>query len=122
MRWVKLSLPPLVRCRWLLAILRLTSNSLAGTGRTLVAVGTARLAAMFLTMAAPAPRIGSPAGACGDAAPASAPRLRLTSAAAGAATPSCLGAAAGLGAGVGVGVAAGAELVGDEPLVLVAVL
>src|SRR5690348_11274342 len=61
MRWVNESFPPRVRVRWLLAILRLTSSSLAGTGRTLVAVGTARLAAMFLTIAAPAPRIGSPA-------------------------------------------------------------
>src|SRR4051794_11402005 len=62
MRWVKLSLPPSVRVRWLLAIFRLTSSSLAGTGRTEVAVGTASDVAMFLTMAAPAPRIGSPAG------------------------------------------------------------
>src|SRR5919108_658414 len=44
MMWVKLTLPPLVRDRWLLRILRLTSSSLAGTSCTLVAVGTPRLA------------------------------------------------------------------------------
>src|SRR5687768_11605763 len=60
MMWVKLSLPPRVRVRWLLAILRLTSSSFAGTGRTDVAVGTVRLAAMFFTIAEAAPRIGSP--------------------------------------------------------------
>ena len=40
--------------------LRLTSSSFAGTSRKLVAVGTARLASMLATIAAPAPRIGSP--------------------------------------------------------------
>src|SRR5207302_11206051 len=57
-RWVKLTLPPLVRDRWLFRIVRLTSSSLAGTWRTLVAVGTPRLASMLETMRAPAPRIG----------------------------------------------------------------
>src|SRR5262245_35054537 len=42
-------------------ILRLTSSSLAGTLRKLVAVGTPRLAVMFWTMRAAAPRRGSPA-------------------------------------------------------------
>ncbi len=37
---------------------RLTSRSLAGTSRKLVAVGTSRLASMLATMRAPAPRIG----------------------------------------------------------------
>ena len=41
MRWVKLTLPPVVRNSWLLMMVRLTSSSLAGTARTLVAVGTA---------------------------------------------------------------------------------
>ncbi len=40
--------------------LRLTSSSLAGTLRKLVAVGTSRLASMLRTIAAPAPRIGLP--------------------------------------------------------------
>ena len=39
-RWVKLTLPPVVRNSWLLTMVRLTSSSLAGTTRTLVAVGT----------------------------------------------------------------------------------
>ena len=41
-------------------MLRLTSSSFAGTTRKLVAVGTPRLASMFDTITAPAPRIGSP--------------------------------------------------------------
>ena len=56
MRWVKLTLAPVVRASWLLRIWRLTSSSLAGTVRTLVAVGTARLASMLATMRAAAPR------------------------------------------------------------------
>src|SRR5690606_30342455 len=39
---------------------RLTSSSLAGTSRKLVAVGTPRLASMLATMRAAAPRSGSP--------------------------------------------------------------
>src|SRR6266513_2409652 len=68
MRWVKLTLPPLVRDRWLLRIVRLTSSSLAGTWRTLVAVGTPRLASMLETMRAPAPRRGVGAGSSPSAA------------------------------------------------------
>src|SRR3954447_4157502 len=94
MRWVKLSLPPRVWVRWLLAILRLTSRSLAGTGRTDVAVGTVSDAAMFRTIAAPAPRIGSP-GAGSSA----------VAAAAGVGVGAAAGATAGAGAGA---VAAGA--------------
>jgi hypothetical protein len=56
MRWVKLTLVPPVRARWLLRIIRLTSRSLAGTVRTDVAVGTPRLASMFWTIRADAPR------------------------------------------------------------------
>ena len=40
MRWVKLTLPPRARRRWLLITTRLSASSLAGTARTLVAVGT----------------------------------------------------------------------------------
>ena len=36
--------------------IRLSTSSLAGTARTLVAVGTARLAVMLLTVRAAAPR------------------------------------------------------------------
>ena len=51
MRWVKLTLPPWVSRRsWLLTIRRLTSSSLAGTVRTEVAVGTARLSSIRLAI------------------------------------------------------------------------
>ena len=46
-RWVKLTLPPRPRARWLLITMRLSTSSLAGTARTLVAVGTASEASMF---------------------------------------------------------------------------
>ena len=48
-----------LRSRWLLRIWRFTSSSLAGTVRTDVAVGTARLASMFSAVRAAAPRSGS---------------------------------------------------------------
>ena len=48
--------------------LRLTSSSLAGTLRKLVAVGTVRLASMLRAIAAPAPRIGLPGSSTGAAA------------------------------------------------------
>src|SRR5487761_1228267 len=59
MRWVKLTLAPVVRASWLFRIWRLTSRSLAGTVRTLVAVGTDTLAAMLVAMRAAAPRRGT---------------------------------------------------------------
>src|SRR5437773_6306344 len=96
MMWVKLTLPPRLRDRWLLRILRLTSSSRAGTTRKLVAVGTARLASMLATIRAAAPRIGWPATA-GTAA------AGLAGAAAGLA-----GAAAGLACAAGSAVSAGA--------------
>ena len=48
-------------------IARLTSSSLAGTSRKLVAVGTSRLASMLATMRAPTPRMGASAGAAAAA-------------------------------------------------------
>src|SRR5882757_2632530 len=75
MRWVKEILPPRVRLSWLLITIRLSASSLAGTARTLVAVGTASEAFMFLTTALAAPRSGmtwpstsAPIGAAGFAA------------------------------------------------------
>src|SRR3954465_8148987 len=59
MMWVKLTLPPRVRIRWLLRILRLTSRSRAGTCRKLVAVGTVSDCSMFCTTLAAAPRRGT---------------------------------------------------------------
>src|SRR5215218_5667154 len=56
MRWVKLTLPPRPRARWLLMTMRLSASSFAGTARTLVAVGTWSEASMFWAMRAAAPR------------------------------------------------------------------
>ncbi len=56
MMWVKLTLAPVVRANWLLRMSRFTSRRRAGTERTLVAVGTPRLASMFATMRDAAPR------------------------------------------------------------------
>src|SRR5579871_6790321 len=66
MRWVKLTFPPRRRARWLLRMVRLSSSSLAGTRRTDVAVGTARLDSMLAANRAAAPLRGcvrSPSGA-----------------------------------------------------------
>src|SRR6185369_8109458 len=59
MRWVKLTLPPRPRVRWLLITMRLSASSFAGTARTLVAVGTASEASMFCTIRAATPRSGT---------------------------------------------------------------
>src|SRR6478609_6779707 len=67
MRWVKLILPPRVRPRYPLITSRLTSSSLAGTSRKLVAVGTSRLASMLVTIRAAAPRSGWLSGSVGGA-------------------------------------------------------
>src|SRR5260370_25625070 len=56
MRCVNDTLPPRPRRRWLLMTILLSTSSLAGTARTLVAVGTARLAVMLVTVRAAAPR------------------------------------------------------------------
>src|SRR3954454_18971470 len=67
MRWVKDTFPPRERARWLLMTMRLSASSLAGTARTLVAVGTGSEAFMFLTTLAGAPRSGiCPAPAAGS--------------------------------------------------------
>src|SRR3712207_9225852 len=58
MRCVNDTFPPRERARWLLITMRLSARSLAGTARTLVAVGTVSEAFMFLTTAAAAPRSG----------------------------------------------------------------
>ena len=69
MRWVKLTLPPRPRARWLLITMRLSASSFAGTARTLVAVGTCSDASMFCTIRAATPRsgvvLGAPAGGRG---------------------------------------------------------
>ena len=53
---MKLILPPRVRARWLLTTIRLSIIALAGTARTLVAVGISNDSAMFFAMAAAGPR------------------------------------------------------------------
>ncbi len=55
---MKLTFAPVVRASWLFKIRRLTSRSRAGTVRTLVAVGMARLASMLATIREAAPRSG----------------------------------------------------------------
>src|SRR5450755_2610353 len=59
MMWVNEIFPPRPRLRWLFITRRLSATSLAGMSRTLVAVGTARLASMFATVRAAAPLSGS---------------------------------------------------------------
>ena len=56
MRWVKETLPPRARARWLLMTVRLSHSSLTGTERTEVAVGTVSEASMLATVRAGAPR------------------------------------------------------------------
>src|SRR5581483_7925530 len=99
MRWVNDTFPPRVRDRWLFRILRLTSSIRAGTTRKLVAVGTVRLASMFWTMRAPAPRMGW------------APGGRAAGTASGAASDV---AAAGLASALAAGLAS--AVAGVEPL------
>src|SRR5437870_3660028 len=94
MRWVKEILPPRVRFRWLLITTRLSASSLAGTARTLVAVGMPSEACMFLTTVLAEPRswVTSPLGAAG-----------VLGLAAREVLP-----AAGLASGLGAGLASGA--------------
>src|SRR3954451_4246430 len=56
MRCVKLTFPPRERARWLLMTTRLSMSSLAGTERTLVAVGTVSEVSMLATTRCGAPR------------------------------------------------------------------
>src|SRR5690606_1358682 len=59
MMWVNDTLPPRERARRLLMTMRLSTSSLAGTERTLVAVGTSRLVSMLEAVRAGAPRSGT---------------------------------------------------------------
>src|SRR6476661_7659849 len=103
MRCVNDTLPPRERARWLLITMRLSASSLAGTDRTLVAVGTVSETFMFLTTLAAAPRNG-------DCLPAATGVATLAGAAAGALSAGALSAgaagafsAAGCGAGAAFG-------------------
>src|SRR5450755_4405428 len=55
MMWVNEILPPRARLRLLFITSRLSATNFAGMSRTLVAVGTVRLASMFATVRAAAP-------------------------------------------------------------------
>src|SRR3954470_17688693 len=101
MRWVKLIFPAPERPRKPLMIFRLTSSSLAGTSRKLVAVGTVRLRSMLAAIAAPAPRIGSPISSCAAAGRSGAD-----------AAPFVADTAGAVGTGAGAGGGAGAATVG----------
>src|SRR5213079_3432115 len=105
MRWVNDTLPPRLRRRWLLITVRLSARSLAGTARTLVAVGTVRLVSMLATTRAAAPLSGVVSAPTGAAAG------RGVAVSAG--TGAVAGAAVGAGAGAVVGAAgAGAAAAG----------
>src|SRR3954452_25390725 len=111
MRWVYDALPPRPRLRCLLMTVRLSTSNFAGTARTLVAVGTVRLASMFATTRDAAPRRGRRSPVVGGAGCSAA----AAAAAVGWAGAGCAAGAAGAGfsgAGAG-GVAAFAVVVAD---------
>src|SRR5690242_3383546 len=118
-RWVNETFPPRPRARLLLITMRLSTRSLAGIARTLVAVGTLRLAAMFSAVRAAAPR-NRTTFSCAGAAAAAGSGLCLPSGAGRAGVAGVLGgdAAAGvLGGGAAAGVLGGlADPPGADPL------
>ena len=67
MRWVNETLPPRARRRWLLMTIRLSIINLAGTVRTLVAVGMLRLASMLAARVLLTPRSGVTVSSAGAA-------------------------------------------------------
>src|SRR5215467_9784879 len=110
MRWVNETLPPRPRARWLLITIRLSLSSFAGTDRTLVAVGTVRLAAMFSAVRAAAPRSRTPVAWDAASADGSAAARGWTGAAGAVGAPGAAGAGGCAGAGgsaVGTGLPAG---------------
>src|SRR3954466_8166454 len=115
MMWVKLTLPPRERMRWLLRTLRLTSRRRAGTWRKLVAVGTDNDRSIFSTIRAAAPRIGVPASEV--AGPVFAPSALVAGSCGCVSAPLPLGAAAGAGA-CGAGAAAATVVALPAPLPL----
>src|SRR6478609_12207140 len=107
MRCVKLTLPPRERARWLLMTTRLSMSSLAGTARTLVAVGTVSETSMLATTREDAPRSGVTRSSFTGPVPLTAGMSRGLGASA---ADSSLGAALGsvLGSAFGSALAAGA--------------
>src|SRR5690348_6895089 len=93
--------------------MRLSMSSLAGTARTLVAVGTARLAAMFCAVRAAAPRSLVSSASCGSGAAGAWGWLTGWGWLVGWLTVGALGAAPGA---LGLGAGGGATSVSAEPL------
>ncbi len=112
MRCVKETLPPRERARWLLITTRLSMSSLAGTARTLVAVGTWSEDSMLVTTRAAGPRSGVTWACSATSTPLTAGTSRGVGLASGAVSWAAgAGLAAGAAAGVaGAGFAAGAAL------------
>src|SRR5919107_724282 len=101
MRWVKETLPPRARAKWLLMTMRLSHSSLTGTDRMLVAVGARRLRSMFCAVRAGAPRSGvtlgssvASVGALGDFSLGTGATPGLVGAPSARATPGAVGATA----------------------------
>src|SRR6478609_2744711 len=107
---VKLILPPRVRLSWLLMTTRLSASSLAGTARTLVAVGTVSEAFMFLTTSDAAPRrvVDTPAAPAGAPSAERAAACDVVPAAGLAEAPLAAGARGAAAASAGAGSTAGA--------------
>src|SRR5687768_8452413 len=104
MMCVKLTLPPRERARWLLMTTRLSMSSLAGTARTLVAVGTVSETSMLDTTREDAPRSGVTTSSLTGPVPLTAGMSRgLGASAAGSGFGSAFvsGWASGLGSGLG---------------------
>src|SRR6516162_1861301 len=106
-RWVNETFPPRPRARLLLITMRLSTRSLAGMARTLVAVGTLRLAAMFSAVRAAVPRSRT-TFSCAGAAAAAGSGPGLPSGAGRAGAVGVLGGGAAAGADVPDGAAPGA--------------
>src|ERR1700677_832899 len=103
MRCVNDTLRPRPRRRWLLMTILLSTSSLAGTARTLVAVGTPRLAGLLVAVRAAAPRSLLTSVRSGGLGGASGAGLGGLGGEDGAWPPAAAGGAGGAGAGGGAG-------------------
>src|SRR5512139_601387 len=119
MMWVKDTLPPRARARWLLMTVRLSQSSFTGTERTLVAVGTLSEMSMFCAVRAGAPRstvswgsslasgCGAGSGSFGTGAVVLGAAFAGVTSARGRAAAALLAWGVGFSAGLGAGFAAG---------------
>src|SRR6185437_6399034 len=110
MMWVNEIFPPRPRLRWLFMTRRLSATSLAGMSRTLVAVGTWRLASMLATVRAAAPLSGTTSSETTGTAGAAV--VVDADVAAGAAVGAVVGAGVDVVVGAGALTAAGADCLG----------